>query len=130
MTDYPYKGFSMDSMVAINYERQSMEPPKTIEPTLEEIYTDLCQVLGVDPTELRADGRSTTDKAIVKKIYCYVCCTLTTKKHQVIADSLNADRSLVPQYKKDVHVYIKIKRPDFLVFWERYIECSKIWRDK
>lgn len=128
MTEYPYVGYSLDAMVEINYRRQSLEPPKPQEPALEAIFTDMCQVLGIDPIELQSDGRSARDKAMAKKIFCYLGATLTTRHHSEIGYLVNIDRSCVHTYKRDVEIFLKIKRSDFLVLWGRYIKESKIWQ--
>jgi hypothetical protein len=118
--ELPYKGLSMDMKVFVNYRRQSSEPPKKNKYSLEQIFTDLCQSLGIDPVEFKQDGRSYKEIAMAKKLFCYVSQTMGIYMQSEIADKINIDRCLVAGYKKD----------DFVYLWERYISTSKIWRNK
>ena len=125
-----FPGASLDTIVHLNYIRQSQEPPRLPEPTLEEIFTDVCLACAVDPIDMKKDGRGKREIAMVKKIFCYVCEAMTSKRQFEISAMVALERSQVSLYTKDVDAYLRIKRPDFIAYWEQFTENSKIWRNK
>lgn len=127
MTNH-FPGSSMDAKVYMNYLRRSSPPIETIEPTLEEIFTDVATSLGVDPVVIKT-GRSYNELAYAKKIYCYIASECTTKKQQAIADVVKIHRSVVSINKEKVRAFLKPPGYyPFLPFWEQYTENSTLYK--
>jgi hypothetical protein len=131
MAKYPYKGYSMNAVVTLNYQRQSAKTVSQPRPTLEDVLTDICQIFDIDPVLFRADGRANKRMALIKRIYCYATHVLLARlSHQEIADKICLDRSSVTAYIRQAQGYIKIQRSDFVELWELYARQSIIWKKR
>lgn len=127
MTNH-FPGSSMDAKVYMNYLRQSSPPIETVEPTLEEIFTDVAMALGVDPVVIKR-GRSYKELAYAKKIFCYVASECTTRNQTEIGDVVKIGRSVVSINKDKVKAYLR--GPGylpFIPFWDQYTENSTLYQ--
>jgi chromosomal replication initiation ATPase DnaA len=130
MPKLPYK-CSIDALVEIaiadKKKRDEAEKIRKAGLPLEAILRDVCEVFEVDYERVTTKGRQ-GERVLVRKIYCFVARIKTPKSYKDIAKLIGGlDHTTSLHHINCVKGYLRVKEPKFLMFWEQYLENSKLF---
>lgn len=121
-----YPGASIDTITCLSY----LDKSRIIEDnqlTLDEILAEICEIFRVNIVDAKRQCRLRT-LVRARKIFCYVAYKLTPSTLREIGEALGGQNHTTVLYnKEDVAGKLKVKDPDFLKYWNRYLCLTKLF---
>lgn len=95
--------------------------------SLDNIFADICTVFEVAVEKCKTRTRF-TEYIICRKIFCYVAKKKTGFSYKQIAEFIGGrDHTTAIHHTRKVEGFLKVKDPDFLADWKRFLENSSLF---